>query len=239
MIDTKEEIRRSVWSLLEKERVTLPPKPCSGRIPNFKGAEIAAKKFQKMKIYERAEVISVNPDSPQRCIREMVLQDAKTLLVGTPKLKKGFLILKELAGYEKIASTIPGSLKYGNPVQLKEIPLIDIKIVGSVAVSRDGARLGKGTGYFDIGYGIFRELEVMDDKTPIVTTVHELQIVGNIPMTDHDVPVDYIITPKSVITTKTTYSKPSGLPWHLITKNTFRRIPILNELKSIKATKNL
>jgi 5-formyltetrahydrofolate cyclo-ligase len=238
MKNGKEEIRHRVWKRLEEEEVALPPKPCWGRIPNFKGAEIAAEKLRKMKTYQRSAVISVNPDSPQRCIREMVLQDDKTLIMGTPKLEEGFLILKDLTGYEKGAATIPGSLKYGKKVQLKEIPVIDMKIVGSVAVSRNGGRLGKGTGYFDVGYGVFRELGVMNDKTPIITTVHDLQIVDSIPMTEHDVPVDLIITPTTLITTKTPYLKPSGLPWHLISENMFRRLSILNELRSMKSLKS-
>ena len=91
------------------------------------------------------------------------------------------------------------------------MPAIDLVLCGSVAVSRDGARVGKGGGYSDLEYALARELGVIADTTPVVTLVHPVQIVepGAIPMTRHDVPVDWIVTPEEAIPTRTRHPRPA------------------------------
>jgi hypothetical protein len=44
-------------------------------------------------------------------------------------------------------------------------------VVGSSCVSPNGSRLGKGEGFAEVEYGILRLLGVVDENTPIVTTV--------------------------------------------------------------------
>ena len=49
--------------------------------------------------------------------------------------------------------------------------------------------LGKGKGYGDIEYAMMRQLGACDDKTLVVTTVHESQLLDDLPsslMTEHD-----------------------------------------------------
>ena len=46
------------------------------------------------------------------------------------------------------------------------------------------------------------ELGVVTEKTLVITTVHESQIVDDLSldlMTDHDLPVDVIVTPKRIV----------------------------------------
>lgn len=47
--------------------------------------------------------------------------------------------------------------------------------------------------------------------------MHKVQIVSDVPIEDHDVLVDYIVTPKRVIKTKTMYPKPKGMKRNKIT----------------------
>lgn len=53
---------------------------------------------------------------------------------------------------------------------------LDIIVVGSCAVSRQGYRIGKGNGYVDLDFGLLTHLGVITDKTLVVTTVHEVQV---------------------------------------------------------------
>ncbi len=58
----------------------------------------------------------------------------------TPRLRNGFLILdpnKIPKGQYSKASLIHG-VKYGKPCSINEMPPIDLAVVGSVAVSKDG-----------------------------------------------------------------------------------------------------
>ncbi|RLF03982.1 MAG: 5-formyltetrahydrofolate cyclo-ligase, partial [Thermoprotei archaeon] len=52
----KDEIRMKVWRALMEKNVALPPFPIYGRIPNFKGADEAARRLRSIKEYIEAEV---------------------------------------------------------------------------------------------------------------------------------------------------------------------------------------
>jgi len=71
---SKEEIRKKIWYLLEEKNIALFPRPVFGRIPNFKGADVAAKRLSMLSEFISAEVIKVSPDSPQRWVREIALR---------------------------------------------------------------------------------------------------------------------------------------------------------------------
>jgi 5-formyltetrahydrofolate cyclo-ligase len=102
-------------------------------------------------------VVKVSPDAPQKPVRESVLEERKRLVVPTPRLRKGFLMIDPIELSEvslSFAATIKGSWECGDPVQLGDLPKVDLIVTGSVAVSRDGVRLGKGGGYSEMEYGI-------------------------------------------------------------------------------------
>ncbi len=229
----KQRIREYIWDLMEKRGVARFPRPIRGRIPNFIGAEIAASRLTKHKIFLDADIVFSCPDSPQRPVREAVLKLGKTLVMASPRLRSGFIILnpgKIPRGMERKASTIRGAFMYG---EVKDIPpAIDIKVTGSVAVSIDGGRVGKGGGYSDLEYAIMRELGLIDEDTPVITTVHDLQIINDIPMTEHDVPVDYIFTPTREIKTKGVYKKPQGIILEELDPRKVNEIPILRKILS-------
>ena len=53
------------------------------------------------------------------------------------------------------AATAAGAARHGEGVRFDQMEKFDIAIVGSVAVAREGARLGKGGGFADLEMGIF------------------------------------------------------------------------------------
>ena len=69
-------------------------------------------------------------------------------------------------------------------------------MVGSVAVGRDGSRIGKGEGYSEIESGILREIGLVEKDVSICTTLHPVQILKEVPQDPYDVGVDYIVTLK-------------------------------------------
>ncbi|MEM4713656.1 MAG: 5-formyltetrahydrofolate cyclo-ligase, partial [Candidatus Bathyarchaeia archaeon] len=78
---------------MEKSRVAAFPVPCWGRIPNFIGADVAADKLRQLEEWKRARVVFVNPDSPQRKVRENALMDGKILIMASPRLERGFILI--------------------------------------------------------------------------------------------------------------------------------------------------
>jgi len=198
-VDIKEEkrkLREEIWEKMEKSGIARFPLPCRGRIPNFTGAENAAKLLRGLAEYQKAKTVFVNPDSPQFYVRRQALLDGKTVVMASPRLKAGFIVLKPelLKGLEGEASTIKGAFRHGQLVE--EIPKVDLVIEGSVAVDMHGNRLGKGGGYGDKEIRIAKEKCGGDVK--VVTTVHLTQVVSLVPSEKDDEKVDIIVTEKSV-----------------------------------------
>jgi 5-formyltetrahydrofolate cyclo-ligase len=195
----KEIIRKMVWYSLTDNNLSLPPKPAHGRIPNFKGSTAAAKLLKTTEEWKKSKVIFSSPDSELKKVREYALKDKKVLIMASPKLEKGYLLINPIdtLNMEKTASTIDGAFKFGKPV--KNFPKVDMVVEGSVAVDLDGNRLGKGGGYGDMEISHLYRQKAIDNKTPIVTTVHEMQIIDKVPTEDHDEKIDMIVTPKRVI----------------------------------------
>jgi len=192
----KQLLREKIWSEMERLRIAAFPLPCRGRIPNFRGAEAAAEKLRQLIEWKDAKVVFVNPDSPQRKVRENALKDGKTLIMASPRLKKGFVLINpaEVKGKERFASTIKGALKLG--VQVQDFPKPDMVVEGSVAVDVYGHRLGKGHGYSDLEIQILKR---MFGKALAATTIHDIQVAEEVPFEKKDEKVSIIVTPKKVV----------------------------------------
>jgi 5-formyltetrahydrofolate cyclo-ligase len=143
----------------------------------------------------------------------------------------------ELAEVLGKASTIRGAFRYGRLVRLEEMLPIDLVVAGSVAVTRDGARLGKGGGYSDLEFALARQAGLIGEATPVVTTVHALQVIErSIPMTHHDVALDHIATPQEVIATEQRYGQPAGIYWDELPPEKLTAIPVLRQQHQAKET---
>lgn len=235
---TKEELREEVWQTLRQQKVARFP-GAKGRIPNFIGAEACAKQLAETAYWKAAKFLKVNPDSPQRAIRQRALAEGKTVYMAVPRLRseKPFIELdpKKLKCSPFVASSIKGAGKYGRPVTLNEVKRIDLVVCGSVAVNRQGARVGKGGGYSDLEFALLTEEKKINPKTPIVTSVHPLQMIDDeIPMTEHDIPLSAIVTPKEVIETKPSFPRPKGIYWLMLPREKIDDIPVLKAKRRLR-----
>ncbi len=232
-MQTKDQIRQRVWHALQKQRVARFP-GAEGRIPNFTGAEACAKQLAETRSWKAARFLKVNPDSPQRAIRQRALTDGKVIYMAVPRLRseKPFIELdpKKLKCSPYAASSIKGASRYGRPVTLDQVRRIDLVVCGSVAVNRQGARVGKGGGYSDLEFALLTEAKKIDRRTPIVTSVHPLQIVDQeIPMTAHDIPLSVIVTPTEVIEVGAPWPRPKGIYWKMLRPEKIDEIPVLKQ----------
>ena len=224
---------------MEKKNIARFPRPVYNRIPNFVGAEKAAIKLKSMFCYRKANVLKIDPDSPQRAVREIALINDKKVVMPVPRLKsnQGFLMLDpailEMRECKRV-STIKGAFQLGKNIHPRDLPKIDLIICGAVAVSDNGMRIGKGSGYGEFEFAILREFNKVDENTPVIAIVHDIQLISEelIPES-YDLTVNYIVTPTRVIKTKNPFSKPKGLIWEKISKDRLREIPLLQELKRL------
>jgi len=234
-INEKSKIRERIWRLLDYKAVARFPFPIEGRIPNFDGANFAAGRLTEVKSFSEAEAVKVNPDYAQVEVRRNVLTRGKNLIMPTPRLREGFLILDpDKIPAEKLnySATIKGSNIYGEKRELKEIPRIDFIVCGSVAVTKGGRRIGKGGGYSDLEFAILLEAGIIDEEIPIATTIHELQLINYAPIDSHDFTVDIISTPKRIIKSTGDMQRPSGIIWKKISEKQLEKISILEKIRS-------
>ena len=179
-------------------------------------------------------MVKVNPDAPQRFLRAEVLRQGKILLAPTPRLREGFLVLDPATIDPKSyaqATAIGGMARDGRPVPLADAPSPDLLVVGSVAVSLAGARTGKGEGYGEIEYALLRELGRITADTPIATTVHDLQVVDELPLEPFDVTVDLIVTPTALLRVDGPHQRPDRIYWDLLAEEKIEAIPLLKARK--------
>src|SRR5262245_3276863 len=117
--------------------------------------------MSQFQFWKKARILKVNPDSPQRAIRQQALEEGKIIYMADPRLhsNKPFIELnpKRLKCSAYVASSIKGAAKFGAPVELKKVQKIDFIVCGSVAVNRKGARVGKGGGYSDLEFALLPE----------------------------------------------------------------------------------
>jgi 5-formyltetrahydrofolate cyclo-ligase len=237
LLAAKAELRNEIWAALRAAKATRFPGP-EGRIPNFVGAEAAAEQLRDTGVWQAAGTLKANPDSPQWPVRQRALEDGKLLFMAVPRLAEPepFFLLdpEHLAGSARQASSIKGASTSARPVGLDELKPVDLVVAGTVAAGLDGARLGKGGGFSDLEFAVAAEAGLIGPKTVVVTTVHEAQVLpaGEIPTTEHDVPLDLIVTPDRVIEIPRRKRRPpAGIRWDELTEDKIAAIPLLANLR--------
>jgi 5-formyltetrahydrofolate cyclo-ligase len=225
----KQAIRTRMWDLLVAEHAV--ERGVHGYIPAFTGAEAAADRLAALPEWQAAQVIKAVPDRAQQPVRERALRDGKLLYVAVPKLaaELPFFVLEPagLTAAPAEAATREHAARHARKIAVEDMRRVDIVVVGSVAVNRRGARVGKGAGYSDIEVALLQEAGRIGPITVIVTTVHPLQVVEDaIPETEHDFSVDLIITPDELIQCEP-QRRPTGLYWNTLTPAKIAAIPVL------------
>jgi 5-formyltetrahydrofolate cyclo-ligase len=234
----KDQLRSRIWSTLEANGVAVGP--AWSMIPNFVGADMAAWRLAQTPEWKAAKTVKTNPDAPQIPIRLRALYEGKTVYAPVPYLTQDFPYLRiapdalRAKGISfELAATSEGFVEHGERIGFEDVEPLDICVVGSVAVSRAGGRTGKGAGFADLETAIFRELRIINDRTPVVTTVHSCQLVddADVVIESHDSPLDIVATDAELIITGNRSKRPGGVEWDKVRADQFENIPFLAELK--------
>ena len=234
VLAAKAALRQEVWSAMRAAKVARFP-GAAGRIPNFTGAEAAAERLRGLPCWQQAGTLKANPDSAQLPVRQRALEDGKTVYMAVPRLAgpEPFFALDpdHLSEPPRKAASISGATRSARRVMLADLDPVDLVVMGCVAAAEDGARLGKGGGFADLEFALATAAGLIGPHTTAVTTVHELQVrpAGTIPLTGHDVLVDFIITPERVIDCRPRHGpRPAAsICWDDLTEEKIAAIPLL------------
>lgn len=232
-------IREEVWTALETARV-VRGRSVHDKIPHFIGCDDAALQVTELPEWQAARAVKSNPDQAQRPLRQLALEQGKLLYMAVPCLKdeRVFIELDPTRPEvdPKKASTISGAFRVGRPVYVSEMQPVDLVVSGSVAVNRQGVRIGKGGGFADLEYGLAAAAGILTPQTPIISTVHAMQVLEeDLPWTQHDVPLDIVITVDEVIRCdrgSVDLPRPQGIYWEDLDERKIRSIPLLVKLRA-------
>ena len=226
----KQAVRERIWALLERSGVVEPG--VHGYIPAFEGADKAAERLSTLPAWQHAQIVKAVPDRAQLPVRALALAAGKLVYMAVPKLAetRPFYLLdpRDLPVPPEQAADRDVAARIARKVGMDKMHPVDLMVVGSVAVNHRGARLGKGAGYSDIEVALLAEAGLLSEQTTIVTTVHDLQVVdGELPESEHDFRVDFIVTPEWVIACGQP-RRPHGLSWEILSEEKIAAIPVLS-----------
>ena len=208
--EEKEQVRKSIYDKLLNEGQSLRPNGDYGKIPDFKGSDIAAELLATTKEWKNSKTIFCSPDSAQIPVRYIALKENKNLIMASPNLEHGYLFLEgnKSNGKEKEAATKEGAFDHCSKffdfgeTSSSDDSLdiaIDMVVEGSVGVDRLGNRIGKGKGFADREIEDLFKKNLIDENTPLVTTIHPFQLVDYVPMESHDKRLNMIVTTREII----------------------------------------
>jgi len=231
----KGQARQWVWDALQQQGLARPPVPPHRRIPNFAGARRAAERLFREATWRDARAIKVNPDTPQRYVREAALRHGIRVYVPTPRLQGGFFLLdpeRIPARCHAEAADRATMHRWALPVALGDMPPLDGIVTGCIAVTATGKRAGKGAGYSDLEYAILRELG--GAEVPVATTVHDVQVVEDFPVESNDQPVRLICTPTRALHVEAPPAAPRRVEWERLRAEDIEAMPLLRELRALQ-----
>ena len=209
-------------------------------IPDFVGSDRALARVRDLSCYRTGRYAFITPDNCLSALRAQMLRDGKSMVVSTYGIYRGFVLLEPAMvpeGQETFAAWLDGLEHFGQPVTMGEIAArgaFDFMVTGASAVSLNGVRFGKGHGFFDLEWGMFTDLDVADERTPVVAVVHDLQVVEDtLSPSRTDIIVDWIATPDRLHEARRVDPRPRGVQWELLTPETIEATPPLRELETL------
>ncbi|MDD5435325.1 MAG: 5-formyltetrahydrofolate cyclo-ligase [Nitrospira sp.] len=189
IVHKKKEIRREVLKIRDalplEEKILRSRKICD-RLLNLK--EFQHAKVVQFFLNTKSEVIT------EDAVRETI-NSGKIVVVPVVDKRHGRIFLSRLHDHEKELCLTAHGITEPMPEFHREVQLRDIElmVMPGVAFDVNGHRLGYGAGYYD------RLLEDEKSRPYLVALSFELQMVEDIPVGNHDVKMDKIITEERII----------------------------------------
>ncbi|KAH8347234.1 hypothetical protein KR059_007040 [Drosophila kikkawai] len=236
---TKRSLRVQTWKKIQEGKVGIGFNNIFNRIPAFLDAEKAAALLINEEEFKKAQHIKVNIDRALHDFKEQALLANKSVYLPSTRDSSALCLKVDVPAdateeQKKEALRVQDIQKFRTEIGLDSGLKLDIVVIGSVVVSRDGYRIGRGNGFADLDIGLLIELGAITPQTVIATIVHDLQVVDSLPVElfqKYDTPVDIIVTPTEVIRVAKRLPRPNGVFWELLSERRLKILPVLQQLK--------
>lgn len=251
------ERRQQIWQRVHRELIK-HAKPDSrfhydflSFTPDFVDCSLAVDRLVQLPVYQAATTLLVTPENSLEELRYRALKDGKKLLVGTYRLRRGFMLLDPARIEEKdlrIASWLDGMEKsgIGRSLSLSQMQdehiNVDLCVLGGLVFNKKGVVIWEGQGLFEVQWALFNEMKLLKQSTPVAAIAHDCQVIDEkelgleciVPEKSGEVQCDFVVTPKQLVEIKDTVRPTGGLNFDAIDTQALENIPPLQELKGIK-----
>lgn len=139
--------------------------------------------------------ISFGSEVMTRPIIDDLLSRGKRVFIPVTVPATKALIVSELKDYEEDLQVGHFGVMEPKEEALRPVEpnILDLVIVPGVAFDQRGYRIGYGGGYYD------RFLPRLPEKTTTVSLAFDMQLIDEVPISQYDIPVQYILTEESFI----------------------------------------
>jgi 5-formyltetrahydrofolate cyclo-ligase len=188
-IRSKQEIRKKILDHREAIDVNIRKQWDEGIFNNFINSEC----------YKKANTIfafvSFKSEANTHKIIKHAIKDGKTICVPRIESKQKGIEIFKIDGFDQFKKGYFGILEPNESCSVVEKKNIDLILMPGVAFDRQGGRVGYGAGFYD------RFLSDINNKVNKIAVAYHFQVLTNIPMDEHDVRIDGIITEEESIFT--------------------------------------
>jgi 5-formyltetrahydrofolate cyclo-ligase len=186
-------------------------------------------------------LVFVTPDNSLTTLRRELIVQGIPFIMSTYNMRRGFLYMapgRVPRHVAQCAAWLEGMEYFAQPISLAgiaELGRFSLAVTGASAVSMEGLRFGKGHVYFDLEWGLFTDLGLMDEATPVAALVHDVQVVEDKMFpSETDIAVDAVSTPSRFLPVERATRRPRGIRWDRLSRDQIVTIPPLLELASMR-----
>lgn len=259
---TSAECRRRVWQRVYQELCKhAKPDPrfhydFLAFTPDFRDSSAAIDRLVQLPCYSSASTILVTPDNSLEELRYRALKDGKKVLVGTYRLRRGFVLLSPRSLDEaelRMASWLDGMERPGvgrslSLAQMQEEGIkVDMCVLGGLAFNTQGVVVWEGNGLFEVQWALLHDVKVLGEEVPVAAVAHACQVVDEVemglepiqPQNAAEVQCDFVVTPQRTYEVQHAAKPSSGVDFDTVDSAALDNIPPLQELKGIRMMESI
>jgi 5-formyltetrahydrofolate cyclo-ligase len=224
--------------------------------PDFRGSSTAVKRVLELPCYQSARTVLITSDNSLECLRYQALKDGKKVLVGTYRLRRGFILLDpERIDNNKLelAACLDGMERSGigramSIAQLRDEGLkIDMCATGGLVFNEKGVVVYEGQALFEVQWALLQDIGVLGVSSHVVAVAHACQVVDETslglediePGKGGEVQCDLVVTPEKVFQVAAAIKPNTGINFANVDPEALNNIPPLQELKGIRTMEQI
>lgn len=157
-------------------------------------SEKISKKLKKIRAFRDAQKIGAYYPIGSEILTQGIIQEllSNGKQVFLPRVSGEQMGFKKISDFSSLES---GSFDIMEPkIECETENNLDVILVPTVGITPKGVRLGYGHGFYD--------KFLANHKTATVSLTLEKQVVKNIPKSDHDILIDWVVTEDRIIETQ-------------------------------------